>query len=99
MLFRSGFEFLFVSQSRYAASPATGALAIHTLEQDRLLSSAFNFKALSIPNPQSSIRTAPHLPSYISDLPKKKFKTSRASGSPALSKKRAAGKLKQKPKK
>ena len=79
-------------------SITSGALAIHTLEQNQLLASAFNFKSPSIPNPQSSIRSAPHLPSSISDLPKKKSKTSRASGSPALSKKRAAVKFKRKKK-
>ena len=51
---------LFKKEIRYAgrraaASPATGALAIHTLEQNQLLASAFSFKSPSIPNPQSPI--------------------------------------------
>ena len=45
---------LFKKEIRYAgrraaASPATGALAIHTLEQDQLLSSAFNFSKAQSP--------------------------------------------------
>jgi hypothetical protein len=50
---------LFGKEIRYAgrrpsASPATGALAIHLLEQNQLLASAFNFKA-PIQNPKSEI--------------------------------------------
>ena len=72
---------LFKKEIRYAgrrasASPATGALAIHTLEQDQLLASAFNFKA-SIANPKSEIKNPPHLPSPISHLPKRKPKAVR----------------------
>ena len=48
---------LFGKEIRYAgrrasASPATGALAIHTLEQNQLLASAFNFK---VPTPAREV--------------------------------------------
>jgi 2-oxoglutarate dehydrogenase E1 component len=46
---------------RASASPATGALAIHLLEQNQLLASAFNFKA-PIPNSNSEIRNVTKLP-------------------------------------
>jgi hypothetical protein len=97
---------LFGKEIRYAgrrasASPATGALAIHLLEQNQLLASAFNFKA-PIQNPKSEIPpTTHHQPPATSSKtsvgPRSvAAKNSRASGSPALSKKRAAAKLKLK---
>jgi TPP-dependent indolepyruvate ferredoxin oxidoreductase alpha subunit len=70
---------LFKKEIRYAgrraaASPATGALAIHNLEQDQLLASAFNFKSPSIPNPQSPIPPAASPKLSEGPLPKKKSK-------------------------